>query len=72
MKTPTRYEQGDKAVATWRRDQLVGAGFTLPESRRVACDPRYDLHALLELVERGCPPHLAVRILAPLDEADAA
>jgi hypothetical protein len=31
----------------------------------VAADPRFDLHALLELVDRGCPPPLAVRILAP-------
>jgi hypothetical protein len=26
-----------------------------------------DLHELIELVERGCPPALAARILAPLD-----
>jgi hypothetical protein len=26
-----------------------------------------DLHALLGLVDRGCPPDLAARILAPLD-----
>jgi hypothetical protein len=26
-----------------------------------------DLHALLELVDRGCPPALAARILAPLE-----
>jgi hypothetical protein len=32
----------------------------------VASDPRFDLHALLQLVDRGCPPGLAVRILAPL------
>jgi hypothetical protein len=72
MTTPTRYEQGTETVAAWRRDQLVGAGFTLPDARRVARDPRYDLHALLELVGRGCSPELAVRILAPLDEASAA
>jgi hypothetical protein len=36
----------------------------------VAVDNRYDLHALLELVDRGCPPALAARILAPLDEID--
>jgi hypothetical protein len=29
------------------------------------CD--LDLHALIELIERGCPPGLAARILAPLD-----
>jgi hypothetical protein len=26
-----------------------------------------DVHALLELVDRGCPPVLAARIMAPLD-----
>jgi hypothetical protein len=26
-----------------------------------------DLHELLVLVDRGCPPPLAARILAPLD-----
>ena len=30
------------------------------------------LHALIELVERGCLPELAVRILAPLEEESAA
>jgi hypothetical protein len=30
------------------------------------------LHALIELAERGCPPELAVRILAPLPEGTAA
>jgi hypothetical protein len=35
---------------------------------QVSHDLRYDLHALIELVEAGCPPPLAVRILAPLDE----
>jgi len=59
-------------VASWRRDQLVRAGFSLPDASRLARDPRYDLHSLLELVERGCPPHLAMRILAPLDELQAA
>jgi hypothetical protein len=38
----------------------------------VANETGFDLHALLELVERGCEPELAVRILAPLDLGDAA
>jgi hypothetical protein len=33
---------------------------------------RYDLHQLIELVEQGCPPELAVRILAPLEPREAA
>jgi hypothetical protein len=72
MTTSTSIEQGDQAVAAWRRDQLVAAGFALPAARRLGRDPRYDLHALLDLVARGCPPELAERILAPIDEADAA
>ena len=71
MKTTTRIGQGDE-VATWRRDRLIAVGFPPPTARRLARDPRYDLHALLDLVDRGCAPELAERILAPLDEADAA
>ena len=59
-------------VIRWRREQLAEVGFAPPVAARLAEDPRYDLHALIELVERGCPPELAVRILAPLDEEDAA
>ncbi len=54
-------------VVSWRRDRLSGAGFPLPLAVRIANDKRYDLHALIELTERGCAPELAVRILAPLD-----
>jgi hypothetical protein len=72
MRTETRHEQGGELVESWRRDQLVRAGFTLPDARSLAGDPRYDLHSLLELVDRGCAPELAIRILAPLDEVDAA
>lgn len=64
--------EGAEAVTAWRRDRLVAAGFALPEADRLAHDTRYDLHALLDLVHRGCPPSLAARILAPLDEASAA
>ena len=72
MSVDTSNEQGGAIVASWRRDQLVRAGFPLPDAWKLARDDRYDLHALLELVDRGCTPELAVRILAPLDEASAA
>lgn len=55
-------------VVSWRRRQLVDSGFPRSLAHRLAGDPAYDLHALIELVERGCPPALAVRILAPLDQ----
>jgi len=53
-------------------EQLMGTGFTPALAAEIADDPRYDLHALIELVERGCRPDLAARILAPLDETDRA
>jgi len=59
-------------VTSWRRDRLVDAGFVLPLASRLARDARYDLHALIELVEHGCPPELALRILAPLEQETAA
>jgi len=54
-------------LASWRRDQLLNAGFPLPLAAHLARNPHYDLHALIELAERGCPPELAVGILAPLE-----
>jgi hypothetical protein len=71
MKTDVHEDTGQEVVS-WRRAQLAEAGFPLPLASRVARDGRYDLHALLELVDRGCAPALAVRILAPLDRELAA
>jgi hypothetical protein len=72
METRVEHELDAQEVVSWRRDQLVHAGVTMRLAARLARDPRYDLHALIGLVERGCPPELAARILAPLDEEDAA
>ena len=72
MKTQTRREQKGQQVVRWRSEQLVGSGFPIPLAGRLAEDDRYDLHALIELVERGCQPHLAARIVAPLDGEVAA
>jgi hypothetical protein len=69
MATQVQQDRENAEVAAWRRDQLAHSGFPPLLALRVALDGRYDLHALIELVERGCPPELAVRILAPLDAA---
>jgi len=52
----------------WRSAQLAESGFSSRAAAKLARDERYDLHALIELVERGCPAALAARILAPLAE----
>jgi len=59
----------DDEVVSWRSDQLLACGFDPELAGSIARDCRYDLHGLLELVESGCRPDLAARILAPLDEA---
>ncbi len=64
-------EKAEHEVERWRREQLVDSGFRLSVAAQLAKDPRYDLHALIELVELGCAPDLAARIVAPLDEVAA-
>ncbi len=67
MQTETTRERQVDELVCWRREQLAQAGFLPALAAEVANDAHYDLHALIELVERGCPPELAARILAPLE-----
>ncbi len=55
------------AVAAWRRRQLDEAGFPDWLAAPLADDRRVDVHALIELVERGCRPDIAARIALPLE-----
>jgi hypothetical protein len=68
MRVATENDTTTAEVVRWRRDQLVGVGFSLRLATRLARRERWDIHALIELVERGCGPEVAARILAPLDE----
>lgn len=52
-------------VIAWRCHVLERAGFDIALGDALARDQQVDLHDLLTLVDRGCPPHLAARILAP-------
>lgn len=68
-RTPSGCSSGPPIdVRTWRRCRLLEAGFPDAVADLVAADPRFDLHILLELVDRGCSPALAVRIMAPLQQ----
>jgi hypothetical protein len=55
-------------VRGWRLCWLLDAGFDEALARRLAESTDVDLHALLELVDQGCPPELAARILSPVTE----
>jgi hypothetical protein len=56
-----------EAVVAWRRGRLEAAGVAPTLAAPLAGDEDVDLHALIELIEQGCSPALAARILAPLD-----
>jgi hypothetical protein len=58
-------------LVNWRAQQLRRYGFDHPLAESMAADHEFDLHAAIELVERGCPPQLAARILAPLAPREA-
>jgi hypothetical protein len=61
-----------QAVVEWRQAQLLDAGLPRSLAARAARDERYDLHELTELVELGCEPVLAVRILQPIEQDETA
>ncbi|HXR10819.1 MAG TPA: hypothetical protein VN770_00870 [Gaiellaceae bacterium] len=50
-------------VERWRADALVRAGFDPDAAARIAARPDVDLHSAIHLLESGCPPAVAVRIL---------
>jgi hypothetical protein len=58
-------------LAGWREERLLRAGVEANLASAIAADCAMDLHAMIELVESGCSPELAARILAPLDHERA-
>jgi hypothetical protein len=54
-------------VVRWRVQRLRSGGFPPALAEQLALTTGTDLHALLALVDRGCPPHLAIRIAGPAE-----
>jgi hypothetical protein len=50
-------------VERWRTAELMRVGFAGDDAVVLAARFDVDLHEAIALVERGCPPELAVRIL---------
>ncbi len=50
-------------VLAWRFDALCRSGFDLDAAALIAANVEVDLHEAVQLVDRGCPPALAARIL---------
>ena len=53
----------ENEVVAWRRDQLRRAGCRRFEAEVLARETKVDLHAAVELLQRGCSPKLALEIL---------
>ena len=52
----------DAEVESWRLTVLLDAGYP-PELAELIAESKADLHAAVDLLERGCPPPLAARII---------
>ena len=50
-------------VERWRQEALERAGYAPDVAAALAARHDIDLHAAVELVERGCPADIAARIL---------
>ena len=56
-------ETEPERVERWRAEELIRAGFDPAAATALAANVDVDLHAAVELLERGCPVELAVQIL---------
>ena len=53
----------DEAVIRWRFGELLRAGYDVGDALILAGHEEVDLHEATRLVERGCPPELALQIV---------
>ena len=59
----TYIETETERVERWRMEELLRVGFDLESATLLASELEIDLHGATDMVERGCPPELAARIL---------
>ena len=50
-------------IVRWRSEELERAGYSPDGAAALAARLEIDLHDATELVKRGCPPDIALRIL---------
>jgi len=50
-------------IERWRCEALVKAGYERKAAAKLAASREVDLHQAIDLLERGCEPKLAVKIL---------
>ncbi len=61
----TEAERGTEIerIEAWRVEVLERAGYDHEAAVEIATRLEIDLHRAVELLEQGCPPDIAVRIL---------
>jgi hypothetical protein len=57
------YANEMERIERWRAEELERAGYEPRAAGRLAVRHDVDLHAAVELLQRGCPADLALRIL---------
>lgn len=58
-----RREAESERIQAWRLQALARAGYDPAVAEELAARTDVDLHLAVELLERGCPPETARRIL---------
>jgi hypothetical protein len=56
-------ETESERIERWRAEELERAGYSHGDAIELASRPYVDLHLAIELIDRGCSPDTAVRIL---------
>ena len=56
-------ETESERIERWRVEELERAGYCPGDAVELASRSYIDLHLAVELIERGCPPETATRIL---------
>jgi hypothetical protein len=62
-RAPSRVDRERDEVVSWRVERLLAAGYDGEASVVLALDRDVDLHLAVSLLERGCPPDVALQIL---------
>lgn len=59
----TAHPSEQEQVERWRAQQLERAGFPAAAAAELAHRSDVDLHAAMDLLQKGCPPETALSIL---------
>jgi hypothetical protein len=61
--TETELRDETELIEAWRAEALERAGYGARDAARIATRHDIDLHMATDLLRRGCPAELALRIL---------